>query len=113
MPTPTKVFYIEIDDATKKALEWDIVDLDIWANNAVYSKARMTTDKICKLALTDKTHTILALQDKITLQQYLSNQGIYITSISDLPEYVKKEIVRRANIQSAAERQEEFENTIP
>ena len=100
-----KTFNITIDDEVEKALEWDIVNLDMWANNAIFNKARQCADEICKQALEDKTHTILSLEDKQLLRDYLSNQGIVLTSIKDLPDSIKKEIVKRANIESAAERQ--------
>ena len=100
---------VEIDDADEKALEWDIFDLDEWTRNAVFNKARRCKDEICRLALEDKTHTILSLDDKKLLRDYLDNQGIIITSIKQLPDNIKREIIKRANIQSAAERQKEFE----
>lgn len=99
-----KTFSIPIDDEIQKALKWDIVDLDIWANNAIFNKARQCADEICKQALEDKTHTILSLADKQLLRTYLDNQGIVLTSIKQLPDNIKKEIVKRANIQSAAKR---------
>lgn len=100
-----KAFSITIDDEVQKALEWDIVDLDMWANNAIFNKARRCADEICRLALEDKTHTILSLENKQLLRDYLTDQGIVLTSVKDLPENIKKEIVKRANIESAAERQ--------
>ena len=106
-----KTFNIEIDDEMQKALEWDIVDLDEWARNAVFNKSRQCADEICRLALEDNTHTILSLEDKQLLRQYLDNQGIVLTSIKQLPDNIKKEIVKRANIQSAAERRAEEENS--
>lgn len=102
-----KTFEITIDDEVQKAMEWDIVDLDIWANNAVFNKARQCGDEICKQALEDKTHTILSLADKQLLRDYLNNQGIVLTSVKQLPDNIKKEIVKRAVIKSAAERQAE------
>lgn len=107
-----KTFNIEIDDEVQKALEWDIVDLDIWANNAIYNKARRCADEICQLALDDTTNTILSAEDKQLLRTYLDNQGIILTSVKQLPDNVKREIVKRANIKSAAERQAEFEASI-
>lgn len=100
----SKIFNIEISDEVQKALEYDIVDLDLWANNAIYNKARMCADEICRLALEDKTHTILSLEDKQLLRQYLDNQGIVLTSVKQLPDNIKGEIVKRANILSALER---------
>jgi len=104
-----KTFNITIDDEVQKAMEWDIVDLDEWANNAIFNKARQCADEICRLALEDKTHTILSLEDKQLLRTYLDNQGIVLTSIKQLPDNIKKEIIKRANIQSAAEREAEQE----
>ena len=102
-----KTFNITINDEERKALEWDILNLDFWANNAVFNKARQCADEICRLAIEDKTHTILSLADKQLLRDYLSNQEIVITSVKQLPDNIKKEIVKRANIQSAAERNQE------
>lgn len=102
-----KTFNITIDDEVQKALEWDIVNLDTWANNAIFDKARRCIDEICRLALEDKTHTILSLNDKRLLRDYLNNQNIVITSVKQLPDNIKREIVKRANIKSAAERQTE------
>ena len=102
---------IEIDDEIQKALEWDIVNLDIWVHNVIFNKARRCADEICRLALEDKTHTILSLADKQLLRDYLNNQGIVLTSIKELPDNIKREIVKRVNIPSAAERQ--AENPVP
>lgn len=99
-----KIFSIEIDDEVQKAMEWDILNLDAWATNAIFNKARRCADEICTLALEDKTHTILSLADKQLLRDYLTDQGIVLTSVKHLPDNIKKEIVKRANIQSAAER---------
>ena len=107
-----KTFNIEIDDAIQKALEWNIVDLDEWARNAIFDKARKCADEICRLALEDNTHTILSLEDKQLLRQYLDNQRIVLTSVKQLPDNIKKEIVKRANIQSAAERKAEIEHEL-
>ena len=102
-----KTFSITIDDEVQKAMEWDIVSLDIWANNVIFNKARQCADEICRLALEDNTHTILSLEDKQLLRDWLTNQGVVLTSVKQLPDNIKKEIVKRAVIQSAAERQPE------
>ncbi len=102
-----KTFDITIDDEVQKAMEWDIVDLDVWANNAIFNKARQCADEICKQALDDTTHTILSLADKQLLRDWLTDQGIILSSVKQLPDNIKKEIVKRANIQSAAQRQAE------
>lgn len=104
-----KTFEITIDDEIQKAMEWDIVNLDFWANNAIANKARRCSDEICRMALEDKTHTILSLADKKLLRDYLNNQDIVLTSVKQLPNNIKREIVKRANIKSAAEREAERE----
>ncbi len=106
-----KTFNITIDNEIQKALEWDIVNLDAWANNAIFNKARQCTDEICRQALEDKTHTILSLENKQLLRTYLDNQGIVLTSVKQLPDNIKKEIVKRATIKSAAET--EAEQSVP
>ena len=95
---------IDLDDEEEKALLWNVVDINIWARNALFNKVRQCADEICRLALEDHTHTILSLADKQLLRQYLNNQGIILTSVKQLPNNIKKEIVKRANILSAAER---------
>jgi len=100
---------VQISDEEQKALEWDIVSLQEWADNALHNKARRCADEICRMALEDKTHAILSLENKQLLRDYLTTQGIVLTSVKDLPANIKKEIVKRANIQSAAERQAEIE----
>lgn len=81
-----------------------------WYRNAIHNKSRQMIDEICKQALEDKTHTILSLADKQLLQTYLNNQGIVFTTVKQFPDNIKREIVKRANIQSAAERQAEKES---
>lgn len=103
-----KTLSITIDDEVQKAMEWDIVDLDIWANNAIFNKARQCADEICKQALEDKEHIILSLADKKLLRDYLTNQGIILSSVKQLPDNIKREIVKRAVIKSAAERNAEL-----
>lgn len=110
---------LTITDEELKALEWDIAakneqgDVDVngtidwWVKNAIAEKARRCILRICREALADKTNTILSTADKQALRQYLDNQGIVLAEISDLPENVIREIVKRANIQSAVERNAE------
>ena len=103
---------ITLDDEVEKALLWDVVDIDVWVSNAVFNKARQCADEICKQALEDKEHTILTLEEKQLLRDYLTNQGVILTSIKQLPDNIKREIVKRARVKSAAERQAELEATM-
>lgn len=109
-----KDYTVQIADEEERALLWDMVSVQEWLDNAIHNKARRCADEICKQALEDKTHTILSLADKKLLRDYLNNQDIVLTSVKQLPNNIKKEIVKRANIKSAAERQaEELEPTGP
>ena len=104
------IISIELNDEEEKALLWDVIDIDLWARNALFNKIRRCADAICELAINDTTGTILSPEDKQALRTYLSNNNIDIlTSIRQLPNNVKREIVKRANIKSAAERNAEEE----
>lgn len=91
----------------EKALLWDMISIQDWAENAVFNKARQCADEICRLALEDKTHTILTLAEKRQLRDALDAQGIVLTSVKQIPLNIKRQIVAAARIKSAAERQAE------
>lgn len=96
----------------EKALLWDMISIQDWAENAVFNKARQCADEICRLALEDKTHTILTLAEKRQLRDALDAQGIVLTSVKQIPLNIKRQIVAAARIKSAAERQAEAEASI-
>ena len=100
---------INLNDAAVKALEWDIAeDLQLWANIVINNKIKWTYEKLCEEALADTMDTILTVEDKQAIATMLNNQGItIIRSVKALPENVKEEIVKRANIKSAVERNAE------
>lgn len=87
---------IEIDDEMQKALEWEIADLQGWATERVMEKAKSCANEIIQKALEDNTHTILSEADKLDLQTYLNNQGYILNPIINLPENIKREIIKRA-----------------
>ena len=91
----------------EKALLCDMISIQDWAENAVFNKARQCADEICRLALEDKTHTILTLAEKQQLRDALDAQGIVLTSVKQIPLNIKRQIVAAARIKSAAERQAE------
>lgn len=76
-------FSVTITEEQKKALEWNIVDIQDWLDNFVNDKARKCMDRIVEQE-----------------SQYQPDK------ITDTQKY---QIVRDANIQSAAERQQEVE----
>lgn len=93
----------------EKALLWDMISIQGWAENAVFNKVRQCADEICRLALEDNTHTILTVDEKRLLRDTLDAQGIVLTSVKQIPLNIKRQIVAKARIKSAAERQAEFE----
>jgi len=100
---------ITVTDEEYKALAWDIVDPVAWIDNLVHDKARRCADAIITLALDDLTHTILTAAEKELLVDALQAQGIIINTVKSLPDTIKAEIVKRARIKTAAERQLEIE----
>ena len=91
----------------EKALLWDMISIQEWAENAVFNKVRWSTDEICRLALENQTHTILTLEEKRQLRDSLDAQGIVLTSVKQIPAAIKRQIVAAARIKTAAERQAE------
>jgi len=109
-------FTITLADERVKALRWNIVDLQAWADNWLNKmevKADQCIDAICQLAFDDETHTILTLAEKQQLRDALDAQGIVLTSIEQIPVGIKRQIVAAARVQTAAERQAEFEAGLP
>jgi len=106
-------YTIPLSSEEEKALLWDMVSIQEWAENAVFNKARQCADEICCLALEDKTHTILTLAEKRQLRDALDAQGIVLTSVKQIPVGIKRQIVAAARVKSAAERQAEFEAGLP
>lgn len=76
-------YTVTITPEQKKALEWNIVDIQWWLDNFVKDKARKCMDRI--------------------VEEESSYQADKITDIQ------KYQIVRDSNIKSAAERQAELE----
>jgi len=105
-------YIITLTAEEEKALLWDMISIQDWAENAVFNKARQCADEICRLALEDKTHTILTLAEKQQLRDALDAQGIVLTSVKQIPLNIKRQIVAAARIKSAAERQAKAEASI-
>lgn len=98
---------ITLDDDTIKAMAWDIVDINAWVNNAIFNKDRQCKDEICRIALEDHSNTVLSLADKVIIREALGNLGIILTTTKRIPEAIKRQIVQKANIKSAAQRKDE------
>jgi len=106
-------YTITLTTEEEKALLWDMISIQEWADNAVHNKARQCADEICRIALEDQTHTILTRAEKRQLRDYLDNQGVVLTSVKQLPINAKRQIVAVARVKSAAERQAEFDARMP
>ena len=93
----------------EKALLWDMISIQEWGDNALRNKARQCADEICRIALEDSTHTILTIDEKRLLRDWLDVNDIVLTSVKQLPNNIKRQIVAAARVKSAAERQAEDE----
>lgn len=114
-PSPQLGKYtVELTQAEEKALLWDMLTIDDWLRNAIHEKARRTIDDITAIALSDTTGTVLSGADRQAVAAELSSRGIFLVgTVGQLPPDVKSDIVMRADIQSAADRQAEFEAGLP
>ena len=103
------IYTIELTTEQEKALLTDMISIQDWLNNAIYNKARQMVDKVCNDAVAEQTHTILTLKEKKDISALIASQGGYFFSVKQMPENIKLEIVKRAKVKLAAERQAEFE----
>ncbi len=97
-------YTITLTDEEEKAWRWAMVDVETFLLNAQANRTRRLFGQICRLALEDDTHTILTVEEKRQLRDYLNNQGVVLTSIARLPDNVKALIVAAARVKSAVER---------
>lgn len=104
-----KTISFNIDDEFLKAFEFAVATpIDMWISRAVHNRALIGAEKICEMAIEDKEGAVLSLENRQALKTYLANQGIdVLTSPKQLPERVKMEIVKRATVKTAAERESE------
>ena len=91
----------------EKALLTDILSLQDWLDNAIRNKARQCVDDVCRQALEDETNTVLTAVEKQGIVSALATQGRIITTVKQLPEALKRQIVAAARVKSAAQREKE------
>ena len=89
----------------EKALLTDMISIQDWLNNAISNKARQCVDSVCQEALSEQEHKILTAEEKQQIVTQLASQGKIISTVKQMPENIKLEIVKKARIKSAAERQ--------
>ena len=102
-------YTIELTTEQEKALLTDMMTIQDWINNAIHNKARQCVDKVCEEALNDQTNTILTTEEKQGIVTLLASEGRIISTVKQMPEAVKMDIVSKARVKSAAEKQAEHE----
>jgi hypothetical protein len=103
------VYTIELSAEEEKALLTDMLSVQDWLDNAVHEKARRCVDEVCRQALEDSTDTILTRTEKQVVVAGLANEGKVISTVKQMPEAIKTQIVAMARVKSAAEKNAEFE----
>ena len=101
-------YVVTLTEEQEKALLTDMISIQAWLDNAIQNKARQCVDTVCTEALSDDSDTILTKVDKQEIVQELAKQGRVISTVKQLPQSIKEQIVTKANVQSAAERQSEL-----
>ena len=110
-----------VSDVEIKALGWQMISrtgngkvvfLD-FHDNAIRHLARRRVNEICEEALNDQADTILTKEEKHSIVAELAKSGRIITTVKQMPETIKRQIVSKARIKSAAERQAEEEAAMP
>ena len=102
-------YIVELTAEQEKALLTDMLDISLWIGNAIHNKARQCIDEVCRQALEDNTDTILTKAEKQEIVASLAANGKVISTVKGLPETIKLDIVSKARVKSAAERQSEWE----
>lgn len=102
-------YTIILSEEEEKALLTDMVSIHDWVSNAIHNKGRQMKDKIAEDAAKPELN-YLTPDDWVEIKAMMEAQGVPpLIPARLLPEKIKDEIVRRANVKSAAERQAEIE----
>jgi len=102
-------YIINLTEEEEKALLTDMLTIQDWLNNAIHNKTRQCVDNVCQQALSEQEHKILTIEEKQQIVTQLASQGTIISTVKQMPENIKLEIVKKARVKSAAERQAELE----
>jgi hypothetical protein len=100
-------YTITLTSEQEKSLLTDMLSIQDWLDNAIGEKARRCMDEVCGQALRDKTGTILTTEEKQAIVAELANEGSIISTVKEMPEAIKRQIVSMARVKSAAEREVE------
>ena len=102
-------YIISLMEEEEKALLTDMIFIQDWLDNAIHNKAGQCVDNVCHEALSEQEHKILTAEEKQQIVTQLASQGKIISTVKQMPENIKLEIVKKARVKSAAERQAELE----
>jgi len=105
-------YSINLSEEQEKALLTNMMTIQSWIDNAIHNKARQCIDKVCEEALEDETDTILTRDEKGQIVAALATQGRVITTVKQMPESIKRQVVQLARVKSATERQAEFDRQL-
>lgn len=98
-------YEIELDDEEVKALEGEVDDIFLFVHNFLHNRARQAIDKACQQALVDGI--MLTPQDKSEIAAELATAGTIITTVKQIPETIKRSIIKKAAIKTAREKSNE------
>lgn len=100
---------INLSAEEEKALLTDMISVQEWLDNVIHDKARKCIDRVATQALEDSTDKILTKAEKQQVVSALAAQGKIITTVKQIPEIIKYQIVAKARVKSAAKRNAEVE----
>lgn len=105
-------YTVTLSKEEEKALLTDMASIQDWINNVIYNKARQCMDRVNEEALKPNSE-MLTNDDLIHIRRMMdeANLPIVVVTPKALPNHIKGEVVRRAKIKSATERQAELEKT--
>lgn len=93
----------------EKALLTDTISIQEWIDNAIHNKARQCIDTVCQQALSGDDETILTKAEKREIVRALATEGKIISTVKQMPVGIKHQIVQKAKVESAAERNARME----
>lgn len=90
---------LELTEEETKALSLDIADIVEFHTNFIKQRVRQNIDKIVEEALRSQSR-LLSTEDKKAIFKLLLERNIFVANSRDLPVKIKKEIVKKANLQA-------------
>jgi len=88
---------LELTEEETKALSFDIADIVEFHTNFIKQRVRQNIDKIVEEAIKPQSK-LLSAQDKKALIKSFLEKGIFVVNVREIPIELKKEIVKKANL---------------